>query len=263
LLRAILAAKWGALKSQIQYPVDFALHVIGIGFIGIVEALSILVLTNTFGSIGGWSFWEIGFMGSLWRMAHGVHHIFFIPFWWQGRLVKNGEFDRMLVRPVHPIFQIMTQGHSLPAIGELLPAIALFAITCPRVVVEWNLFNILFLLIVIFSSSIIEWAVFLFFSAFDFWLIETSNLRGIPGPFLWQVTKYPIHIYGRVFPFVITFVFPYAFMAYYPTHYFFQRDVEIFHDFFTYITPLVAVVALAIGYAFWSVGLKHYQSTGS
>jgi ABC-type uncharacterized transport system permease subunit len=52
-------------------------------------------------------------------------------------------------------------------------------------------------------------------------------------------------------------------MAYYPTHYFFQMDVEIFYGFFPYITPLVAVVSWAIAFALWSVGLKSYQGTGT
>lgn len=263
MLRAILMAKWGALKSQFQYPTDFIIHVIGISFIGFVEILLLLILTDTFESIGGWSFWEIGFMSALWRLAHSIHHAFFIPFWWQGRLVREGEFDRILVRPVHPILQIMTQGHLLPAIGELIPAVGLFLITYSKVQITWNLFNALFFLIVIFSGSVIEWAVFLFFSAFDFWFIQTSNLRDIAGPFLWEVTKYPAHIYGKTFPFIITFVFPYAFMAYYPTHHFFQLDVQLFYDFFPYITPLVALVSLAIAYAFWKIGLSRYQSTGT
>src|SRR5512137_94545 len=107
MLRVILIAKWGALKSQLQYPADFIIHVIGISCIGCVEILSLLILTDVFKSIGGWNFWEIGFMSALWRLAHSIHHLLFIPFWWQGRLVRDGEFDRILIRPVHPILQIM------------------------------------------------------------------------------------------------------------------------------------------------------------
>ena len=202
-------------------------------------------------------------MSSLLRMSHGIHNAFFISFWWQGRLVRTGEFDQMLVRPIHPIFQIMTQGHPLPAIGELIPAVTLFALTFSKANISWNPLNVIFLLLVVFSGAIIEWAVFLFFAAFDFWFIQTENLRGICEPFLWQVAKYPSHIYGRFFQFVITFVFPYAFIAYYPTHYFFRADVRVFCDFFPYLTPLVALLSLIIAYKFWMIGLNHYQSTGT
>ena len=47
----------------------------------------------------------------------------------------------MLVRPVHPLLQIMASSLNLSAIGEFLPGLVLFAITCPRVAIEWNLAN--------------------------------------------------------------------------------------------------------------------------
>ena len=74
---------------------------------------------------------------------------------------------------------------------------------------------------------------------------------------------YPIHIYSRALAFVITFVFPYAFIAYYPTLHFFQVEVEILPRVFAYLTPVVALVSTAIAVAFWSFGLRHYQSTGT
>lgn len=263
MLKMILLLKWNSLRAQLQYPANFAIHVLGISMIGLVDILVILALTNAFQSIGGWGFWELGFMSSLWRMSHGIHHVLFLSFWGHSWLVGTGRFDRLLVRPVHPVIQIMASDLHLASIGELLPAVALFFITCPKVKVAWNLFNIAFLVIVVFSGAIIEWAGFLFFAAFDFWFVKAQSFQWIVSPFLFITTRYPTHIYGRTLSFIVTYVFPYAFMAYYPTHHFFQLDVEVFYGFFPYITPLVAIIALMVALAFWSIGLKHYQSTGT
>ena len=55
---------------------------------------------------------------------------------------------------------------------------------------------------------------------------------------------------------------PYAFIAYYPTLYFFQLDAGPF-AFLAYLTPLVAVLTTVVAVVFWSFGLRHYQSTGT
>jgi ABC-2 type transport system permease protein len=262
-LKIVLLLKLKSLKAQLEYPTNFALEILSIALIGLIGIPSMLILTNAFPSIGGWGFWELGFMVSLLLMAKGVHHGLFFSFFNHHSLVKNGDLDLLLVRPVHPILQILASSLNLSSIGELLPGLVLFAITCPQVRVAWNLLNVTFLVLVVLSGAIIEWAIYLLFATFDFWLGGESNLHYIPSAFLHSATYYPAHIYGRALRFLITFVFPYAFMAYYPTLYFFQMDVEVFPAFFMYMTPVVAVVSLAIALGFWSVGLRHYQSTGT
>jgi ABC-2 type transport system permease protein len=206
----------------------------------------------------------LGFMVALKQMAGGIHHAFFFSFYQHREMVRNGEFDRMLVRPVHPLLQVMASSLDLSAIGEFLPGLVLLAISCPEVAIEWNLANIAFLVVVVLCGAVIEWAVYLFFAAFDFWVEEEESMGYIPDTFLESsVMYYPAHIYSRALAFVITFIFPYAFIAYYPTLYFFQVEVEMFPGVFVYGTPVVALLSTAIAVAFWSFGLRHYQSTGT
>jgi len=263
MLKAILQLKLASLKAQLEYPANFIMQVASIALIGLLGIPSLLLLTTAFPSIGGWDFYMLGFMVALKQMAGGVHHGFFFSFYRHHEMVRNGEFDRLLVRPVHPVLQIMASSLDLSAIGEFLPGVALLILTCPRVAIEWNLANVAFLAVVVLSGAVIEWAVYLFFSAFDFWLESEEGLHWIPDAFRDSTLYYPAHIYSRALVFAITFVFPYAFIAYYPTLHFFQLDVEMFPGVFAYLTPVVAVVSTAIAVAFWSFGLRHYQSTGT
>ena len=262
MLKIVLLLKCKSLKAQLEYPANLLMEVLSVGLTGFAGILALVLLTSAFPSVGGWGFEKVGFMVALMQMAKGVHHALFMPFWSHLWLIRNGDYDRLLIRPVHPILQIMASDLSLSAIGEFLPGLVLFAITCPQVEVEWNVLNVLYLIVVVISGAVIEWAVYLFFATFDFWLVEASLLY-VPTAFLSSLTLYPVHIYGRALAFVLTFVLPYAFMAYYPTLHFFQLDVEGFPGFLAYLTPVVAVVSTAIAVAAWSVGLRHYQSTGT
>jgi hypothetical protein len=111
---------------------------------------------------------------------------------------------------------------------------------------------------------LIEWAAYLFFCALDFWFPDLEGgWSWIPSTFLFPTARYPLHIYGRTLLSVFTFLFPFGFMAYYPVHHFFGLSPTNFPAFFVYLSPLVALVMLAVAYGFWSLGLKHYQSTGA
>jgi ABC-2 type transport system permease protein len=238
------------------------MQVAGVSLTGFLGIPALLILTRAFPSIGGWSFWQLGFMVALMQMAQGVHHALFRPFWNHLWLVRNGDLDRMLVRPVHPLLQILASNLSLSAIGEFLPGAVLLAITCPKVEVEWTALNVLLLVLTVISAAVIEWAVYLFFAAFDFWLLYASLLY-VPTTFLSTLMRYPIHIYGRLLQWGMTYALPYAFMAYYPTHHFFQLDADGFPAFFAYLSPAVACASTIVAVAVWSIGLRRYQSTGT
>jgi ABC-2 type transport system permease protein len=264
MLKTILYLKFKSLQAQLEYPASFFLQVASIALIGLLGIPSLLLLTRAFPSIGGWDFYTLGFMIALKQIAGGIHHALFISFYQHRDLIRNGEFDRMLVRPVHPLLQIMASSFDLSAIGTFLPGLVLLGITCPQAAIEWNLANIAFLVVIVLSGAVIEWAVYLLFAALDFWVEEQECLGSFPDTLRESaVMYYPAHIYSRALGFVLTFILPYAFIAYYPTLHFFQLDVEGFPRTFAYLTPVVAVVSTAIAVAFWSFGLRHYKSTGT
>jgi ABC-2 type transport system permease protein len=263
MLRTILRLKLRSLKAQLEYPANFLMQIATVALVGLLSIPSLLLLTSAFPSIGGWGFSMLAFMAGLRHMAAGVHHALFFSLLDHRDLVRNGEFDRLLVRPIHPLLQIMASGLDLAAIGEFLPGLALFALTYRSAAIEWNLAHMAFLVVVVLSGAIIEGAVYLFFAAFDFWLEEAEALLYIPDAFLESVLQYPAHIYDRPLALFITVVFPYAFMAYFPTLYFFRAEVAMFPRLLACLTPAVAVVAAVVAVAFWSLGLKHYQSTGT
>jgi ABC-2 type transport system permease protein len=62
----------------------------------------------------------------------------------------------------------------------------------------------------------------------------------------------------------MTFVIPVGFVSYYPSTAFLDHTGEApVTPAFAYLTPLVGLGLFAAAYAFWKVGLNHYQSTGS
>jgi ABC-2 type transport system permease protein len=263
MLRIILLLKWKSIGAQMQYPANIITWLVGTALGGVAEIIMILALTSTFGTIGGWDFYQLGFMFSIFRLAYAVHLAVFLPFWWHSDFVRHGQLDLFLVRPAHPLLQILAWDLFLSAFGVLIPALVLFGMTCSHVAVPWTALNIVFLLVVIASGAVIMWAVRLFLNALDFWFVQADQVLEILDPFQYNATRYPIHVYQRSVSFVLTYLLPYAFLAYYPAHYFLGLKVQLGAPWFPFLPPAVAVLTSALAIAFWSLGLRRYESSGT
>lgn len=121
-------------------------------------------------------------------MTYGIHHGLFFSFFSHREMVWNGDFDRLLVRPLSPVWQIMASGLNLPALGEFLPGFTLLCIAAPKVQVAWTPLNVLYLIVIVLSGAVIEWAVNLFFMKFNFWL-ERATLLWLPDIFSGQASR--------------------------------------------------------------------------
>jgi len=260
MLRAFWLMKMQSLKAQLEYPANFLLTLLSISLSGFADIAAILLLTAAFESIGGWNFWQVGFMAGLWRLAHSLYQALFLGIGDHHDLVRDGGYDRLLTRPAHPMLQILASGFHLEAIGDLLPALTLFWLCAPHVQVSWTAGNLLFLGLVVVSGAVIEASVTLLMMTLDFWDPQTSK-DWIVAALLYPTVRYPLAIYGPVLASFLTFVFPFGFIAYYPAQHFLQLGAQ--SGLLPYLSPLVALISASIALGFWSFGLKHYQSTGS
>ena len=72
--------------------------------------------------------------------------------------------------------------------------------------------------------------------------------------------KYPTTIYNRVLSFIITFIIPFAFTAFFPASYFLGNGSALFN---IGGTALMAVILMAVGIFVWNKGVSSYESAGS
>ena len=260
--KMVLLLKWKSLLAQLQYSESFAIQIASISLIGFLRVPGLVILTRAFGTVGGWGLWDLVFLAALVQMAHGLHHALFFRFFLHRQLLHEGEFDRILARPLHPFWQMVGDSLTMGAVGEFLPGLVLLVAAALGLGLTWSLLDFVFLGLIILSGAVIEGAFNIIFATFDFWLEQTS-LMWLPTAFLEAPARYPAHIYAPVFTFVLTFVFPFAFIAYYPAHHFLDRTVPICGQSLAYLSPVVAGALLVAAVGFWSLGLRHYRSTGS
>ena len=93
------------LLTMLEYRANFLMW---FGFTIVYHATAIIALwvtLHTFPSLNGWDFRQTAFMYGLWMLGHGLHNTIFFTVGSVPEFVREGRFDRFLIRPLDPLFQ--------------------------------------------------------------------------------------------------------------------------------------------------------------
>src|SRR5438270_6743942 len=94
-------------RGQMQYRASFVLDVISRFLLHGLELAAIFILFHQFSSLGDWTVGEIAFLYGLVTVSFAFHEIVAQSFEDFSLTVRQGEFDRILLRPITPIVQVL------------------------------------------------------------------------------------------------------------------------------------------------------------
>lgn len=248
------------LKVMMEYRVDFLIGVFSIIFVQGTSVLFVKVVFDHIPELNGWSFYEMLFILGIASTGRSIHHIFFDNLWTIGwGYIRPGNFDRLLVRPINPLFHLVADRVQQDGIGQLVIGIIILGWSMPNLDLAWSVVNVVWLLVMIVSSGAIFVAVNLLIASLSFWMVDSL-------PIMWAVhntsdfARYPMTIYHKGIRALLTWVIPYGFTAFYPAAFFIEdsgfRTLAMW-------SPAVAIVSCFIAYRVWCLGLRSFSSTGS
>lgn len=243
-----------------QSKADFLMGLFGFFFTQMVGIAFLYLVFQQIPTLQGWTLDQLIFIYGFAQIPRGVDHLFTDNIWlvaW--RLVINGNFDRYMLRPMNVFFQVIAEKLQPDAIGELLVGTILVIRSLSQEIVIVDIKHGVMFFVSIIAGAVIYTSVKLFFAALAFWL-KTS------GPFLqtaYQMSdfaKYPTEIYSKGIRFIITWIIPFAFVAYLPASYFLKQSVSAG---IIGIECAIALIFWGVAYATFNQGLKIYESAGN
>ena len=251
-------------RAQLQYRLSFALDLIGAFFITFLDFLGIVILFAHLPRLSGWSLAEIGFFYGTANMAFGLCDLFFGHLDDFPRMIREGSFDLLLVRPAGSLFQVIASDIALRRIGRVLQSMVVLIFALSRLHVVWTAPRLAMLAGMIVTGTVIYASVWIVGSAIAFWTTEVrevTNAFTYGGSFL---ASYPINIFGGWTRRLLAFVVPMAFVSYFPGLFVLGRhDPMGTPDALRFCTPLVALIVALLAGRVWRVGVRQYRSTGS
>jgi ABC-2 type transport system permease protein len=227
--------------------------------------LTIWLTMNRFPIMNGWTWEQVVFLYALYWLASSLNGTLFFTIGDVPWHIREGRFDRFMVRPLDPLFQVISQpGQIWP--DELIVALIFFAIVQGIVHLQWTFAVVGLLAGAMVGGAFIDFAIQLAVATLAFWVVRLDTLRWVVMSLETDFTRYPISIYNRVVRFTLSFVFPFAFINYFPAATVLHKSGQLgyaVNPLLGWLTPLVGALWFAAAYLFWRRGLDHHQSTGS
>src|SRR5213080_1952331 len=127
-------------KVRLAYKADFfiaffssmAATVIAFGFV--------LVLFTKIPKLQGWSFYEILFLYAFSLVPLGFFNVVSWNLYEFGDIyIIQGQFDRILLRPVNTLFQVLFEKFRVESLQEVVTGVAILAIGVRRMHITWRI----------------------------------------------------------------------------------------------------------------------------
>ena len=251
------------IRSQLQYRVSFALDVVGTLLVSFLDFGAILVIFHQVPALGGWSVGEVAFLYAISSITFSVSDMVLGHLEQISRLVRDGTFDLILVRPLGSLFQVVSSDFSLRRLGRVVQSVCVLVYALIVVDVDWSVGRAAMLALTFVTGPLIFAGVWIAGCALTFWTIERTEFANAftdGGSFLAQ---YPINIYGPWVRRFLAFVVPMAFVAYFPALYVLDKDDALgLPRALQFASPLAAAASVAGGLLAWRFAVRRYRSAG-
>jgi ABC-2 type transport system permease protein len=261
-------ALWGRLvgaqiRSQVQYRVSFGLELVGAFLIAFLDFLAVLVIFHNTPRLAEWTVQEVAFLYALSSITFAltdllIGHLDLFP-----RLIRDGNFDVLLVRPRGTLFQVIASDFQLRRLGKAAQGVLVLVYALGALHIDWTPARVVVLLVSIPAGVLIFSAVWVAFGCLAFWTVDSgefTNAFTYGGNFLAQ---YPIDIYGAWLRRFLAYLVPLAFVCYFPALYVLgKHDPLGLPRVLQFLSPAVALAAACVAGAAWRFAVRHYRSAG-
>lgn len=250
-----------SIRSQMQYPASFLMLFIGHLLTTFVDIMGLWVLFDRFHIIRGWTLADISLNYGVIQIGFALAEAFARGFDTFQQMIKHGEFDRVLLRPISPLLQIAVQEVQVMRLGRLIQGLCVLIWSIHALSIPVFSLNILIIMCSILGAAALFYGLFVIQATLCFWTIETLELMNITTYGGLQMGLYPMSIYKASLRWVFTFLIPLSCVSYYPLSAVLKHTM--LPPWISLITPLGGLVFLFLACQFWRLGIKHYASTGS
>lgn len=251
------------LKARVSYRADFFIMLAAVFIKEFAQIALLLVIVERFEALAGWNKWQIAFLYCMVSLAYRLFYSFFGNISTLSDLAISGGLDMYLIYPRKPLLMLISKAY----IWRIFYNFAIFAVLIFVYIKaggDISIFGFVELIFSVLCSVTIIFSIYLIIGTISFYLTNVKSILEIVGEFIGEYMKYPLNIFGKAIGAMFTFVIPIGFIAYYPSIHLLGIENSLYFTSHTeWATPLLAILLLGIALAFWKMGLKRYNSTGT
>lgn len=251
-------------KSRAEYRVGFICGLFANFYCYFITFATYWVLVSGIGGIAGWGFEDLSVLYGLSLLTYAISGtLIWYTVYHMSQAITNGNFDMYLTRPCGVLQQMIFQRFGDTFLGQIIVTVIFLGVAFynKSEVLTW--YKSIYLILAIIGGVFIQAASMILIGSLSFWMLRSNEFGQIVYYEIRNMTQYPICIFPKGIQFVLTFIFPWAFINYYPSLILLNKVETMFELVLGVISPLVGVLMLVISLKVFQIGLKKYSSAGS
>ena len=247
-------------KVRVSYRGDFFVS-IATSFAATIFSLGFLVvLFRNTAQLKGWRFEEVLFLWGFTQIPYGLFNVISLNLYDFGNnYIIEGKFDRVLLRPVSSLFQVLFEAFRIESFQEVATGAFCMWWATRYLHIPWTPMKFAMLFFFAICAAVIYVSIFLILSTVSFWFEDRIGVH----PPVWNIIafgRYPLSIYSGAVQFFLCWIIPFGLASFYPSVRMLGRVVS--PEYIGFV-PVVAAVFLTLAISLWDFGTRHYSSTGS
>ncbi|UJF31578.1 ABC transporter permease [Paenibacillus hexagrammi] len=247
------------LVEEFEYRANFAANLLSTVFWLAMAVLTVQLYFYRSGQVGGWGYYEVMVLLGIFNAVHGFIEFFLQPN--MSRLVshiRKGTLDFVLTKPVDSQFYISFRHLVFWRLADVLLGLGLVVYSLWKLDAMPTVSQAFMFLIVFLASLVVIYSLWMGMMILSFWAVKVDNLSFLFSS-VFETARFPVTVYKGVLKFVLTYLFPVAFITTYPAAALIGK--------LTLYQAGVSLAAAAIFFAlvrwFWKFALRRYASASS
>lgn len=252
-------------RSQTQYRTSFTIDLVFSTLISALDIVTVFVLFSVAGGLGGFGGPAVLLIAGMAALAFAIADLVFGNADRLRELVRSGDFDALLLRPLPSLAQLLAGNFAPRRLGRAAQGLVVYGLGLGIADIDWSPAKVALAVVTPLAGAVLFGCLFVMGATVAFWWVESGEIANSVTYGGRDFTSYPLTMYGGgIFARVFSFGFGFAFVAYLPALALLDvPDPLGVPSWLRWCSPLTSVLAVVAASAVWRVGVRHYRSTGS
>lgn len=267
-MREFLSTYWLYIKtffrSRAEYRVGFILGMFANFYCYFITFATYWVLVSGIGGLAGWGFEDLSILYGLSLLSYAVSGtLVWYTVYHMGEAITTGMLDMYLTRPCGILQQMIFQRFGDTFLGQIIVTILFLVVAFVNKIEILTGYKVIYLIFAIIGGILIQMASMILIGSLSFWILRSSEFGEIVYYDIRSMTQYPISIFPKWIRIILTFVFPWAFINYYPSLILLNKVETTMELVLGLLSPIIGGILLLVSLKIFQIGLKRYSGTGS
>jgi len=173
--------------------------------------------------------------------------------------IWSGELDRLLLRPIHPLFTLTLGRPYFPSFISAIVGVILIIIGISKLGLVVSLLSIVGSAIFFVLGFIMVYCIIVDFSLLTFFFQDTTTMPRIGERIVYSFTSRPHTIFDGVLKFIFFFILPVVYVSSFSA----QTLISGINFGWMLVAIVMTVISVFITFWIWKVAIKNYSSASS